>query len=212
MPDGNILQDVKEEEGYRYLGILEADKIYNKQMKEVTSRTYLQRVKIVLKSQLDGKSIFQAINTWAVPVIRYSAGIVDWTKNELQELDRKTRKKLKLSGAHHHQADVDRLYVPRKAGGRGLQSIEEVVHREENALATFFYNSINTEIIALRPHFLQENIIKGEKINKEEDKNQWKVQEEWRNDKEEETMRKKMTRKKMRRKKMRRRKKKNRRE
>ena len=170
LPDGNILQDVKEEEGYRYLGILEADKIYNKQMKEVTSRTYLQRVKKVLKSQLDGKSTFQAINTWAVPVIRYSAGIVDWTKNELQELDRKTRKKLKLSGAHHPQADVDRLYVPRKAGGRGLQSIEEVVHREENALATFFYNSINTEIIALRPHFLQENIIKGKKINKEEDK------------------------------------------
>ena len=38
LPDGSILQDVKEEEeGYRYLGILEADKIYNKQMKEVTS-------------------------------------------------------------------------------------------------------------------------------------------------------------------------------
>ena len=139
-------------------------------MKEVTSRTYLQRVKKVLKSQLDGKSTFQAINTWAVPVIRYSAGILDWTRNELQELDWKTRQKFKLSGSHHPQADVDRIYIPRKAGGRGLQSIEEVVHREENALTTFFHNSTSLEITALRPHFLKENILKGEKISKEEDK------------------------------------------
>ena len=144
--------------------------IYNRKMKEVTTRTYLQRVKKILKSQLDGKSTFQAINTWAVPVIRYSAGIVDWTQGELQELDRKTRQKLKLSGSHHPQADVDRLYIPRRAGGRGLQSIEEVVHREENALTTFIEDSTNEEIVALKPFFYKEKAIKGQKISKEEDK------------------------------------------
>ena len=169
LPDGTTLQDVKDE-GYRYLGILEADKICNAKMKEVTERTYLQRVKKLLKSQLDGKSTFQAINTWAVPVIRYSAGILDWTKNELQDLDRKTRKKLKLSGSHHPQADVDRLYIPRKAGGRGLQSVEEVVYREENALTTFIDNSTSQEIIALKPHLLQEKILRGQIIDKDKDK------------------------------------------
>ena len=180
LPDGSILQDVTEE-GYRYLGILEADKIYNMKMKEVTTRTYLQRVKKILKSQLDGKSTFQAINTWAVPVIRYSAGIVDWTQSELKELDSKTRKKLKLSGSHHPQADVDRLYIPRRAGGRGLQSIEEVVHREENSLATFIEDSTNPELIALKPFFHQEKIIKGQRITKEEDKDkdQKKRTEDW---------------------------------
>ncbi len=32
------------------------------------------------------------MNTWAVPVIKYTAGIIDWTKAELEDMDRRTRK------------------------------------------------------------------------------------------------------------------------
>ena len=60
----------------------------------------------------------------AVPVLRYSFGIVNWHLEELQKLDRKTRKLLTLHGQHHPKADVDRFYVPRKHGGRGLMQLE----------------------------------------------------------------------------------------
>ena len=33
-----------------------------------------------------------ALNTWAVSILRYGAGIHKWNKNELQEIDRTTRK------------------------------------------------------------------------------------------------------------------------
>ena len=33
-----------------------------------------------------------ALNTWTVSTLRYGAGILTWNKNELQEMDRKTRK------------------------------------------------------------------------------------------------------------------------
>ena len=60
----------------------------------------------------------------AVPVLRYSFGIVNWHQEELQKLDRKTRKILTIHGQHHPKADVDRLYIPRKQGGRGLMQLE----------------------------------------------------------------------------------------
>jgi hypothetical protein len=39
-------------------------------------------------------------------------------------LGRKTRKILTIYGQHHLRADTDRLYVPRKGGGRGLTQID----------------------------------------------------------------------------------------
>ena len=46
----------------------------------------------ILKSKLNGGNIISAINSRAVSMIRYGAGIINWTKMELEELDLKTRK------------------------------------------------------------------------------------------------------------------------
>jgi hypothetical protein len=45
--------------------------------------------------------------------------------DELQKLDRKTRKLLTIRKQHHPKAAVDRLYVPRKQGGSGQMQLEE---------------------------------------------------------------------------------------
>ena len=39
-------------------------------------------------------------------------------------MDRKTRKMLTMYKMHHPKADIDRLYVKRKGGGRGLVKVE----------------------------------------------------------------------------------------
>ena len=59
------------------------------------------------------------INWWLVSLLRYSGGMVKWTKIELLNLDRKTRKVLTI-----HNANVCGLYLSRKKGGRGLISME----------------------------------------------------------------------------------------
>ena len=43
----------------------------------------------------------KAINTWAVSLMRYSAGIVEWTKADLDVTDRKTRKLMTMYGMLH---------------------------------------------------------------------------------------------------------------
>ena len=60
---------------------------------------------------------------------------------ELKELDRKNRKMMTLHGALHPKSDVDRLYLSRQKGGRGLISCEMCVKAEENNLAWYVNNS-----------------------------------------------------------------------
>ena len=43
---------------------------------------------------------------------------------EIRKLDRKTRKLLTMERMHHPRADVDRMYLPRNKGGRGLIQLE----------------------------------------------------------------------------------------
>ena len=42
-------------------------------------------------------------------------------------MDQRTRKLMTMHKALHSRDDVDRLYVSRKEGGRGLASIEDTV-------------------------------------------------------------------------------------
>ena len=109
-------------------------------MKEKIRKEYTRRVWQVLKSKLNGVNTFSAINSRAVAVVRYSAGIVHWRKDELQEIDRKTRKLLTIYRTYHTQSDKDRLYVKRKTGGRGLISVENAVNIEINILRIYIDN------------------------------------------------------------------------
>ena len=80
---------------------------------------------------------FSAINSRAIAVVRYNAGVVHWRKDELQEIDRKTKKLLTIYRTYHPQSDKDRLYVKRKTGGRGLISKEHAINIEINSSRTY---------------------------------------------------------------------------
>ena len=71
---------------------------------------------------------------WAISLPRYSGGIIRWTKEELKRMDVKTRKIMTIHRALHCNSDVDRIYVPRGKGGRGLNSCEGCIRGEESSL------------------------------------------------------------------------------
>ena len=97
-------------------------------MKERVGNDYKQRVRKFLETKLNGQNVINAINTWAISLLRYSAAFLGWTKEEVQHLDRKTRKLLTMHGGLHQKSNVDRLYIPRKEGGRGLLNVEDVIN------------------------------------------------------------------------------------
>ena len=136
LPDGKVMQEV-EDGGYKYLGVLEGACMMTMEMKEKVSKEYVRRVKLVAGSGLNGGNMMRAVNAWAVSVVRYTAGVLDWTQKELEALDKKTRKILTMNGAFHKASSVDRLYMKRKEGGRGLISVEECVRAEERGLCEY---------------------------------------------------------------------------
>jgi len=77
-----------------------------------------------LGRELSAKNKIQSTGSLAAPILRNSLGTVNWHQEELQKLDQRTRKLLTIYGQHHPKADVDRLYVPRKQGGRGLMQLQ----------------------------------------------------------------------------------------
>ena len=106
---------------------MEADTIKQAEMKEKIQKEYLRRTRKLLETKLNSRNLIKRINTWAVPLVRYSGPFLKWTKDELKQMDQRTRKLMTMHKALHPRDDVDRLYVSRKEGGRGLASIEDSV-------------------------------------------------------------------------------------
>lgn len=87
-------------------------------MKGKTTVEYIGRFKKLCRSKLNGKKRINGFNAWAVGVVLYSAGIMDWTVEELVSMGRKTWKILAMNCSTHTRRNVGRLYLPRKGGGR----------------------------------------------------------------------------------------------
>ena len=96
-----------DENGYTYLGILELDEVQEQEMKNKVTAEYKRRLRLILKSKLNGKNKIQAINTWAAAPLRYGAGIINGKVDELEKMDRTTRKTLTMYGALHPNSDME---------------------------------------------------------------------------------------------------------
>ena len=93
-----------------------------------------------LKSKLNGGNLVCGVNTWAVSLLRYSDNHL-LVGGKLQAIDRKTRKLFTVYGALHPKSHVDRLYIARKEGGRGLISIEDCIELAIKGLQVYVHVS-----------------------------------------------------------------------
>ena len=65
-----------------------------------------------------------AHNTFALPTITSTVGILEWSIKEINDIDIKTHKILTMTGSVHPNNDVDKLYNNRKEAGRDLKSVQ----------------------------------------------------------------------------------------
>ena len=73
--DGVVIEEAPEE-GYKYLGILERDDIYQEKIQEKTQKEYYKRVRAILNTKLNGENAINTIIIWAVAAARYGIGII----------------------------------------------------------------------------------------------------------------------------------------
>ena len=113
LPNHDKIRTLGEEQTYKYLGILEADTIRQVEMKDKIRKEYLRKTRKLLETKLSSRNLIKGINTWAVHLIRFSEPFLKWTRDELKQMDQRTRKLMTMHKALHPRDDVDRLYVPR---------------------------------------------------------------------------------------------------
>ena len=111
------------------------------QMKFLVQKQFFRCSKTILQTHLNAGNKVKGINMFAVPVMRYSAALLDWSTTELNQLDVKFRKLLAMNSDHHFKADVDRLYLPRHLGGRGFVFLLDVVECGKRSLSCYLHGA-----------------------------------------------------------------------
>jgi D-mannonate dehydratase len=58
-------------------------------IKQDITKEFQNRLNTILKTELNGRNTIKAINTFAIPILCYTFGIIKWTVTDLDRLQRK---------------------------------------------------------------------------------------------------------------------------
>ena len=122
LPNQDKIRMLAENDTCKYLGILEADTIKQVEMKKNPKRISQENQKTTRNKALQQKPYQRNKYLDCTPCY-----ILKWAREELRQMDQRTRKLMTMHKALHSKDDVDRLNVPRKEGGRRLATIEDSV-------------------------------------------------------------------------------------
>ncbi|XP_045510128.1 uncharacterized protein LOC123705416 [Colias croceus] len=142
------LRVLTEAETYRYLGMSQNICVEGVSVKQDVAEVFCERMTKVFNSYLSGVNKIRAFNTWVMPVLLYTFGVLKWTQTELNALDRKVRTTMTLHRLHHPKSSVMRLYIPRRCGGRGMLSAQSLHNREICKLRDYFLAKVSHAIHA----------------------------------------------------------------
>ena len=95
--------------------------------KKKKKKEYPRRTGKLLKIKRHNWNLIKGINTWAVPLIKYSGQFFKWMWEELQQMNQRKSKLMTMQKVLHSGDNVDILYGSRKEGRRGHTSIEDSV-------------------------------------------------------------------------------------
>ena len=119
------IQELQKEKTYKYLGLDESISFDTELNKEKITKEYVRRLRKIWSSELNGFNKVKATNSFAIPSVVYTFGLIDWTKEDLKQLNITTRKIMNMNRSLNKRSDVNRLYIPRKIGGRGLRNFDD---------------------------------------------------------------------------------------
>ena len=83
LPDQDKITTLREKETYKYLWILEADTIKQEEMKAKIKKEYFRRTRKLLETKQYSRNLTKGINTWVVPLLRYSGPFLKRTREVL---------------------------------------------------------------------------------------------------------------------------------
>ena len=120
------IREPESEETYKYHRQDEDIGFKGELNKQQVMKEYLKRVRKIWYSELYSQNKVGAHNIFVIPVSSPTLVILDWMKQEFENIDIKTKKILTASGSFHINSNIARLYCYRKNGRKGLNNIADM--------------------------------------------------------------------------------------
>lgn len=114
--NGQTLDNLRDGETYKYLGLQQNTRIEHTKVKELLKNQYKNRLTLVLNTKLNSKNLFKAINSFVIPTLTYSFGIIKWSKTDIDNINTITSTQLTKHRKHHPNACKERLTIDRVKG------------------------------------------------------------------------------------------------
>jgi hypothetical protein len=101
--------------------MIQVNNPFSKEKQELIT-IYNRKLTLILKIRLSGKNLVKAINIYAVSVLTYCFGVINWIPTDREKIQTCTRSLLTVYRFHHTYA-IERVKLPRRSRGRGLIDI-----------------------------------------------------------------------------------------
>ena len=97
--------------GYRkrMMEIWQELSIFQTTSQRLADQVRTRRTRKLLETTLNSRNLIKGINIWAVPLVRYSGPFLKWTRDELKQMDQRTRKIMTMHKALHPRDDEEKM-------------------------------------------------------------------------------------------------------
>ncbi|XP_026730686.1 uncharacterized protein LOC113495889 [Trichoplusia ni] len=164
LDSGETVEPLEPHTSYKYLGFQQARQINQKETKQELRQIFKHRLNALFRSQLNSRNVSQAINSYAVPVLTYSFGLINWSQSDLLNLQRMINTSLTTHRKHHPRSCVQRMTLSRDEGGRGIIDIRNLHNKQITTLRNYFYtysehSALHETVILADKHYTPLNLV-----------------------------------------------------
>ena len=127
----------------------------------------------VLSSEISAYNKVTAHNIFVITIITLTFGIINWTVEELKEINNRTCKILSMNNSFHPDLNIDSIfYIPWYQGRTGLKSVKSLfeceivllynqleIHKNRNEYVSYVYQLEERQSIKVGQEFINKNNI-----------------------------------------------------
>ena len=135
--------DTEKNDIYKFLGCEQSNDIDVKKVLERVKKEIKKRAEHLVKLHLNDKNLIKAIDCKVIPVAGYIMNVCVIRNGELEELDKMVKDILRERKLCGRQANVERLYMRREEGERGMMSFKDAYARIKARVAC--YMAVSTD-------------------------------------------------------------------
>ena len=129
-----------ENDSYKYLGVLQLKGLLQTAIKKSLLKSFFKRLSSILGTSLNPANKIKTINPYAISLLTSSFGLIKWSNTDLEGINKTIRTEMTGHRIHSRSSAIERMFLPRLKGGRGVLEVCQLCASEVLQLHEYFHN------------------------------------------------------------------------